>query len=135
MDKRRLAAQILFVLNALVCGVWGYREVSWLFDPPAGSGGIGGVSSGLLGVLVTIVPPVVTIALARMSGSTLAKWWRNAHLIVTLALIIVPMAVSSVIVLVVSILVFPPVTVFFVVGAVAIWFANPRKLPPAESPA
>ncbi len=129
MDKRRLTAQILFAFNGLACGIWAYREVSWLFDPPAGSGGIAGVSYGILGVLVTVVPPIITIALARMSGSALAKWWRNAHLIATLALIIVPMAASSIIVLVASILVFPPVTVFFVVGAIAIWFGSPRTQP------
>jgi hypothetical protein len=132
MEKRRLIAIVIFVLNALGCGFWAYREV---FEPPTGSGGIAGVSFGILGALITIVPPIVTIALARLSASPLAKWWRNAHLIATLALIIVPMASSRMVVLVLSLLVFAPVTVFFVVGAVAIWVASPRKLLSSEAPA
>jgi len=129
MEKRRLIAQLIFVLNLLVCGMWAYREVRWVFDPRLGGGGIAGVSLGILGVLVTIVPPIVTITLARLSGSRLAIWWRNAHLSATLALIIAPMMTSNFYTLIVSIVVLPPVSLFFVVGAVAIWFAGPRTGP------
>ncbi len=132
MEKRRRIAQLIFVLNVLVCGMWAYREVSWVFDPRLGSGGIAGVSLGILGVLITIVPPIVTITLARLSRSRLAMWWRNAHLIATLALIIAPMMMSNFYTLIVSIVVLPPVSVFFVVGAIAIWIAQPRTQPLAS---
>jgi hypothetical protein len=127
MERRRLLALVIVGLDVLGCGIWAYREVSWVFDPALGSGGIAGVSLGIAGALVTVVPPIVTIALARLSGSRFAMWWRNAHLIVTLALIIAPMIVSNFYVLIVSIVVFPPVGVFFVIGAIAIWIASPRK--------
>ena len=129
MAKRTLMARIIFALDVLGCGIWAYREVSWVLDPSVVSGGIAGVSFGILGVLLTLVPPIVTIALARLSGSRLATWWRNAHLIATLALIIAPMTTANIYVLIVSILVFPPVTVFFVSGSIAIWIAHPRPQP------
>jgi hypothetical protein len=131
MEKRRLIASVVFALGVSACGIWAYREVSWMFDPSIGSGNIAGVGLGLLGALFTLVPPIVTILLARLSGSRLARWWRNAHLVATLALIIVPMMTSSLYALIISILVFPPVAVFFVVGSIAIWIASPRTQPAA----
>lgn len=128
-QRRRLIAGILFVLDVLVCGIWAYV---WAVEPirimaGPGSGGASGVSGGVLDLAFTVVPPIVTIVLARASGSTpLARHWRNAHLAVTLALIIVPM-MAGLRVLIVSIAIFIPVQVFFVVGAVAIWIASPRK--------
>jgi hypothetical protein len=89
----------------------------------SGSGGIGGVSvsGGLVESLVTVVPPIVTILLARASGSRLAKYWRNAHVAALLALIILPL-MGDVRVIMVSIVVLLPVQLFFVVGALVIWF-------------
>jgi hypothetical protein len=127
MEKRRLIAIVLFGLALLGCGLWMYREVSWMFDPATGSGGVAGVGIGFVGALFTIVPLVVTIWLARLTGSRLAKWWRNAHLIAALALIIVPILSSSAFALIFSMLVFPPVMAFFVIGSITIWIASPRK--------
>lgn len=56
----------------------------------------------------------------------LASHWRNAHLAVLLALIIVPL-MAGLRVMMVSIAVFQPVQVFFVIGALAIWIASPRQ--------
>jgi hypothetical protein len=125
-ERRRLIAIVVFALDAVLCGFWAYREVNPVVDPSSGSGGIAGVSFGIVGMLVTIVPPIVTMVLASLTGSRLAKWWRNAHLVATFAFIIVPMAMTNLYVLIVSIVVFPPMTVFFVIGAVAIWIASPR---------
>jgi L-asparaginase len=99
----------------------------------AGSGGIAGVSAGILEGLYTVVPPFVTILLARLSGPTrLARYWRNAHLAVLLAMVIVPLR-ASFRVLMVSIVVFLPVQVLFVIGAVAIWIAGPLTRPDTSS--
>jgi hypothetical protein len=135
-DRRKQIAIAVFVVNVLTCGIWAY----WAIAEPirllsqTGSGGIAAVSSGLLDVTFTVVPPIVTIVLARASGSTpVARHWRNAHLVVTLALIIVPM-MARLRVLILSIALFIPVQVFFVVGAIAIWFASPRRQPsPSQS--
>jgi hypothetical protein len=123
----------VFVVDALACGLWGYREVRPLVDPGSGSGGLAGVSFGIAGMLVTIVPPIVTMVLARLAGSPLARWWRNAHLAVTFTFIIVPMAMTNMYVLILSIVAFPPVTVFFVLGAIAIWIASPPHQPSEAS--
>lgn len=131
MEKRRLIAEIVFALGTLGCGVWAYREVGSVLGPDIGSGGIAGVSLGMFGVVFTLVPPIVTIWLARLTKSRWAKSWRNAHLTATLALIILPMMTTSVYALVISILVFPPVTVFFVIGSIAIWIATPPRRPAA----
>ena len=64
----------------------------------------------------------------------LAKHWRNAHLAVTLALVILPV-MGSLRVMMVSIVVFLPVQLFFVVGALAIWIASPRTRPDTPSEA
>lgn len=130
-ERRTQIALVVFVLDVLVCGLWAYggvRSVLRLVGDYAG-GGIAGVSGGAFDLVVTVAGPLVTIVLARASGSRLAKWWRNAHLVATLALIIVPMAMLTVYVLLISNAVFLPVQVFFVLGAVAIWFASPRTPP------
>ena len=131
MGRRKLIAITLFVLDALVCGMWVYREAIAVIDPGAGSGGIAGVSAGIAEMIVegfiTVVPIVVTLVLTRASGSTrLARNWRNAHLVGLFALIILPM-MGGLRIILVSIAVFLPVQVFFVIGAVAIWIASPRK--------
>ena len=136
-DRRRVIAVVVFVVDLLVCGTWAYREAVSMLDllSGAGSGGIAGISAGVLEGLFTIVPPIATIWLARASGPTpLAKHWRNAHLAVVLALVILPV-ISGLRVMMVSIVVFLPVQLFFVVGALAIWIASPRQRPdtPAEA--
>jgi hypothetical protein len=138
IDQRRtLIARIIFVLDVLVCGIWAYREATVMLVAlsRSGSGSIAGVSGGLTVLIFTVAPPVITIVLARASGPTAtAKWWRNAHLAATLALVILPM-MGGLRVILVSIVVFVPVQLFFVIGALAIWFASPRKLPDAPSEA
>jgi hypothetical protein len=62
----------------------------------------------------------------------LARYWRNAHLAVTLAMIILPMMGGGLDLMMLSIAVFQPVQVFFVIGAFAIWIANPRRQPLAQ---
>lgn len=123
--RRRLIAQIALALDALVCGSWAYWSATSMLRrlSDSGSGGIGGVSvsGGLVESLVTVVPPIVTILLARASGSRLAKYWRNAHVAALLALIILPL-MGDVRVIMVSIVVLLPVQLFFVVGALVIWF-------------
>lgn len=139
-QRRKLIAAVLFVLDALGCGIWAYVwavkpiQIFMGLDPDPGPAS--GAPGGLLDILFTVVPPIVTIVLARASGSMrLARHWRNAHLAATLALIIVPM-MASFRVLIVSIAIFIPVQVFFVVGAVAIWIASPRtQSVGSESPA
>jgi hypothetical protein len=132
MEKRRKhIALVVFLLDTLVCGIWAYREASSMLEvlSGSGSGGIAGVSAGVVEGLFTIVPPILILWLARASGSTpLARRWRNAHLAVILALVIVPV-MGGLRVMMVSIVVFLPVQVFFVVGALAIWFASPRTRP------
>jgi hypothetical protein len=132
-ERRRTIALVLFVLDVLICPVWAYSAAAIMIQAlsGAGSGGIGAVSvsSGLVESLFTILPPIITILLARATGPTrLARHWRNAHIAVLLALILVPL-MSGLRVMMVSIAVFQPVQVFFVVGALAIWIASPR-LPP-----
>jgi hypothetical protein len=130
-ERRKVAALAVFVLDVLVCGIWAYWEAASIIRQMygTGSGGFAGGSLGLLELLSTIVPPLVTIWLARLSAfQRLARRWRNIHLAVTLALIIVPM-MTGLAVLLVSIVVFMPVQVFFVVGAMAIWIASPRTQP------
>ena len=132
MQRRRtLIARIIFVLDVLVCVIWAYWAATSMLHQLSGtgSGGIAGVSTGLPDVIVTVVPPVITIWLAGASGSTrLATRWRNAHLAVMLAMVILPL-MGGLRVMMVSIVVFWPVQVFFVVGALAIWIASPRKRP------
>jgi hypothetical protein len=129
-ERRRTIALIVFVLDVLVCGVWAYSAASSMLRTleGAGSGGLGGisVSAGVIEALYTVVPPIITLVLARASGSMpLARWWRNAHLAAVLALIVLPM-MGSLRVMMVSIVVFLPVQLFFVIGALAIWIASPR---------
>jgi hypothetical protein len=118
------------VLDVLACPIWAYSAAALMLQSLSntGSGGIAAisVSAGVVESLFTVVPPVVTILLARATGPTrLARHWRNAHLAVLLALIIVPL-MAGLRVMMVSIAVFQPVQVFFVVGALAIWIASPR---------
>jgi len=133
MEKRRkLIARIMLVLDVLVCGIWVYLAATSTIRALSGSGSGVSVGGGVLDLAFTVVPPFITIALARASGSTrAARYWRNAHLAVTLALVILPM-MAGLRVMMVSIAVFVPVQLFFVVGAVAIWIANarPRSLTP-----
>ena len=136
-STRRAIALVVFVLDVLVCGIWAYREASSMLQvlSGSGSGGIAGVSAGVVEGLYTIVPPILTIWLARVSGSTpVARRWRNVHLAVTLALAILPV-MGSLRVMMVSIVVFLPVQLFFVVGALAIWIASPRTRPDTPSEA
>jgi hypothetical protein len=130
-ERRTVIAIVLFVINLVVCAIWAYREASSMLAvlSGTGSGGMAGISAGLIEGLFTIVPPIATIWLARASGSTpLARRWRNAHLAVLLALVILPL-LGGLRVMMVSIVVFLPVQVFFVVGALAIWIASPRTRP------
>jgi hypothetical protein len=136
-DRRTVIAVVVFVVDVLVCGTWAYREAVSMLDilSAAGSGGIAGISAGVLDGLFAIVPPIATIWLAWVSGPTrLAKYWRNAHLAILLALVILPV-ISGLRVMMVSIVVFLPVQLFFVVGALAIWIASPRPRPDAPSEA
>jgi hypothetical protein len=130
MEKRRqLLVRTGLLLDALVCGFWAYwAATSMLRQLSAmGSGGVGSVSvsAGLLDILSTIVPPIVSIVLARASGSRLAKYWRNAHLATLLTLIIMPM-MGGLRVMMVSIVIMRPVQLFFVIGALMIWFKDRR---------
>jgi hypothetical protein len=128
MPRRQLARTIL-LLDALVCGVWAYWAATSILHrlSGAGSGGMGAVSfsAGLVESLFTVVPPIITILLARGSSSRLAKHWRNAHLAALLALIIVPM-MGGLRVMMVSIVVMMPVQLFFVIGALTIWLEDRR---------
>ena len=136
-ERRKMLALAVFVLDALVCGIRAYREATVMLDALStpGSGSIAGVSGGLPVLIFTVAPPLITILLARASGPTaLAKWWRNAHLAATLALVILPM-MGGLRVMLVSIVVFVPVQLFFVIAALAIWFASPRTLPDTPSEA
>ena len=136
-QRRKLIARVIFVLDTLVCGIWAYREASSMLNvlSGSGSGGIAGVSAGVVEGLFTVVPPIVTIWLARASGSTsVARRWRNAHLAAVLAMAILPL-IGGLRVMMVSIVVFLPVQVFFVVGAIAIWIAGPRPRPDTPSEA
>jgi len=130
MEKRRqLLGRIMFGLDVLVCGVWIYwTTTSMMRMLASGSGGVGAVSTGVE-LFFTVLPPVITIALARAAGSTqLARYWRNAHLAVTLAMIILPL-LGGLDLIMLSIAVFQPVQVFFVIGAFAIWIASPQRKP------
>jgi hypothetical protein len=134
-DRWRLIALVVFVLDVLVCGTWAYRAARSMLQvlSGSGSGGIGGVNAGVVEGLFTIVPPIATIWLAGASGSTLlAKRWRNAHLAAVLAMAILPL-IGGLRVMMVSIVVFLPMQVFFVVGAIAIWIAARRRRPDAPS--
>jgi hypothetical protein len=136
MEKpRRLLQHIALILDALVCGFWAYWAATSMLRrlSATGSGGIGAVSvsAGLLDSVLTVLPPIVTILLARASGSRLAKYWRNAHLGALLALIVLPM-MGSLRVMMVSIVVMLPVQLFFVIGALSIWFEDRRT--PSVSP-
>jgi len=126
---RRQLARVVLLLDALVCGLWAYWEATSILGrlSGAGSGGIGAVSfsAGLLESLFTVVPPIITILLARASSSRLATHWRNAHLAALLALIVLPM-MGGLRVMMVSIVVMMPVQVFFVIGALTIWLENRR---------
>ena len=126
---RRQLARVVLLLDGLVCGVWAYWAATSILGrlSGTGSGGIGAVSfsGGLLESLFTVVPPIITILLARSSGSRLAKHWRNAHLAALLALIILPM-MGGLRVMMVSIVVLMPVQLFFVIGALTIWLDDRR---------
>ena len=126
---RRPLARVVLLLDALVCGLWAYWAATSILGrlSAAGSGGIGAVSfsAGLLESLFTVVPPIITILLARASSSRLATHWRNAHLAALLALIVLPM-MGGLRVMMVSIVVMMPVQVFFVIGALTIWLENRR---------
>jgi hypothetical protein len=129
MPGRQLARTIL-LLDALVCGVWAYWAAMSMLRrlSGAGSGGMGAVSvsAGLLESLITMVPPIITILLARASRSHLAKHWRNAHLAALLGLIILPM-MGGLRAMMVSIVVMMPVQLFFVIGALTIWLDDRRR--------
>jgi hypothetical protein len=129
MEKRRLMlARIMLGLDVLVCAVWIYWSLSSMrrMLSGTGSGAIAGVGTGV-DLFLTVLPPVITIDLTRAAGSTrLARYWRNAHLIVTLAMIIVPL-MGGLSLMMLSIAVFQPVQVLFVIGAFAIWFGSPRR--------
>ena len=136
MERRRKLARTMFVLDVLVCGTWTYLAASDPIRIYSGtgpeSGGIAGISIGILNLAFTVAPPIITIALTRASGSTrVARYWRNAHLAATLALVMAGM-IGSLRVLIVSIAVFVPVQVFFVVGAVAIWIPSVRPRNPRD---
>ena len=126
---RRQLARVMLLLDALVCGFWAYWAATSILRrlSGTGSGGIGAVSvtGGLLESLLTVVPPVITILLARASSSRLAKHWRNAHLAALLALIIVPM-MGGLRLMMVSIVVMMPVQLFFVIGALTMWLEDRR---------
>jgi len=132
MEARRLVlARVMFVLDVLVCAVWVYWSASSMMRmlSGSGSGAFARVSTGVE-LLFTLLPLIITIALARAAGSTrLARYWRNAHLLVTLAIIILPL-MGGLTLMMLSIAVFQPVQVFFVLGAVAIWIASPRRQSP-----
>ena len=127
---RRQVARVTLLLDALVCGLWAYWSASSMLRQlsATGSGGIGAVSvgGGLLESLFTVVPPIVTILLARASGSRVSKHWRNAHLAALLALIILPM-MGGLRAMMVSIVVLLPVQLFFVIGALTIWLDDRRS--------
>jgi len=126
---RRQLARVVLLLDALVCGFWAYWAATSILRrlSGVGSGGIGAVSvtGGVLESLLTVVPPVITILLARASSSRLAKHWRNAHLAALLALILLPM-MGGLRVMMVSIVVLLPVQLFFVIGALTIWLEDRR---------
>jgi hypothetical protein len=117
------------VLDALICGTWALWAATTMLDRLSGegSGGIGviSISGGVLESLFTILPPIITILLARASHSRFAKHFRNAHLVALLALIILPM-MGGLRVLLVSLVVTMPVQLFFVFGALTIWLEDRR---------
>ena len=127
---RRHLARVVLLLDALVCGFWAYWAAASMLRQlfATGSGGIGSVSvsGGMLESLITVVPPIVTILLARASGSGFSKHWRNAHLAALLALIILPM-MGGLRAMMVSIVVLLPVQLFFVIGALTIWLDDRRS--------
>jgi hypothetical protein len=129
MQTRRLLVRIALVVDALICASWAYWAATSMLRQLSGtgSGGIAGVSvgAGLVDSLITVAPPIVTLLLARASGSRLAKYWRNAHLAALLALIILPM-MGGLRIMMVSIVVLPPVQLFFVIGAFVIWLEDRR---------
>jgi len=136
--RRRLLARIALGLDVLGCGIWAYVSATSMLRSLAatGSGGIGSVSvsAGVVEGLYTVVPPIVTILLARATGTTVAKYWRNAHLAALLALIVLPM-MGGLRVIMVSIAVLLPVQLFFAIGALAIWIDkidHPRQ--PSSTP-
>jgi hypothetical protein len=104
LEWRRRIAFIVFILDVLVCPIWAYSAASFVLQSlsSAGSGGIGAVS---------------------VSGGIVESLFTIVPPIVLMAGLRVMM---------VSIAVFRPVQVFFVVGALAIWIASPR--PPQSSP-
>jgi hypothetical protein len=126
---RRQLARVVLLLDALVCGLWAYWAATSMLRrlSATGSGGIGAVSvsGGLVESLVTVVPPIITILLARASSSRLAKHWRNAHLAALVALIVLPM-MGGLRVMMVSIVVMMPVQLFFVIGVLTIWLEDRR---------
>jgi hypothetical protein len=141
-ERRQLLLRLVLVLDAVVCTAWAYWSVSPLFAMvrDTGSGGIGSASVSLvspagLELVLTVAAPVISIWLAHLSTRRLAKWWRNGHLLTTLMLILVPIAWFNPYTFFGSTALFLPLQVFFVVGAIAIWLASPRKLPPTEAPA
>lgn len=139
-ERRQLLMRVVLVLDVFVCTAWAFWSLAPLFEAQRmGSGGTGAVSVSFgpagLELFLTVAAPVISIWLAHLSGRTLAKRWRNAHLLTTLALVIVPMVWFNPYTFFGSLALFLPVQVFYVVGAVAIWFASPRTLPPTERPA
>ena len=136
-ERRRVIAVVVFVARrcwSAALGRTGRLSRCSTSCPALAAAGLPASAPVVLDALFTVVPPFVTIVLARVSGSRLARYWRNAHLAVLLAMVIVPLR-ASLRVLMVSIVVFLPVQVFFVVGALAIWIASPRQRPhtPAEA--
>jgi hypothetical protein len=126
--------RIALALDAVVCATWVYWSLSPLFAMvrDTGSGGMAAtsvsfVSTVTLELFLTVAAPVTSIWLAHLSTRRLAQWWRNAHLLAILALIIVPMVWFNPYTLFGSIALFLPVQVFFVVGIIAIWIGSPQR--------
>jgi hypothetical protein len=136
-QRRQLLMRVILVLDVFVCAAWAFWTLSPLFDMVrAGSGGVAAVSFASpagLELLLTVAAPVISIWLAHLSNRRLAKRWRNAHLLATLALIIVPMVSFNPFAFFGSLALFLPAQVFFVIGAVAIWIGSPRRQPARES--
>jgi hypothetical protein len=128
---RRRAAQIAFVAGSLFClswAAWAAGE-TYTFFATTSSGGIGSVSVASSELIYGVVPLLLTVILARMSDSArLARRWRNAHLLTTLAMVIAAMTGSSIVAALFVMSAWIPVQLFFVNGALAIWMSNPRGL-------
>jgi hypothetical protein len=98
-DRREWTAIAVFCAGATASLVWAYANVSELAAMYGASGGVGGVSAGI-GIIRSIVPPIVVFWLAsrvRDRGVTATRL-RRAHQFITLliAVIVVLFAVAMV---------------------------------------